>query len=976
MISILERFHDIVTRHPEKTAILTDGQEPVTYRDLDLYARRYADYLREMGVSSQDVVAIHITKSAGYIEALFGCLFIGATFVPLDPNLPIGRKDHILRQSGATCILTEQAFSSPPSGIRLFFRHDIAEHKSVLPGLPMIAPEQSAYIIFTSGSTGRPKGVVVPHRGIMSVIDAQIDITGLGPGERSLFLLSVNFDASLSDIWTALLSGATLCIETTASEIIASRLCEIIRTRQITYIDLPPSLLSVLPKAETLSPLRCLLIGGEVGDRELIRYWASRLRLISVYGPTEATICSSMIICDATRWTAPSIGTPLSHVTYYVVALGTLSDAPKGMTGELLIGGHGVATGYIGEPDLTAKKFLHHAEERIFRTGDLVKRIVDEYIFVGRIDRQVKIHGKLVAPEEIEQTLMMNPQVERAAVIINDQSHIHAFVQMPLSDSIIDLRSFVSRFLPHWMIPQMITALSSLPQQTNGKVNYHALEAYAKSADTPAKEISTEGDTPTETLLLRVWREVLHTSKIMADTDLYHEARADSLAIISAVVKARGVHIDVPIRLLQEHHTVRTQARAIETGRGHILSDAIAVTDVSSDSILDRRSRALCREARQLPYGDPSVAFITGANGFLGVHLLPYLLRHHMTVYALIRARDTKEARDRLTRALNKYGITLTKKEGARLHYIIGDIALPQFGLADNDWSTLASRVGVIYHLAAVVNMVLPYHDLKTSNVDGTKGVLHFALHTKRKILHHISTLSVFVATDRNHGKLCENDDLSRTTTLYGGYAASKWVAERCLQSVPPDTLTIAIYRLGLLTGEHITGQSSEHDFLHTFIRGLTEFADIPKGDHSSLFLDVTPVDYAAVAIATIATQVKTSQTFHIAGKTGFSLADILAVLEEKNISIASKDPSVWAAAYSASIDSPCQAAAYMALCRVLPHRQDFEQLRSMDLFQATDVTFDQTNTEQMLRASGITLPIADRALLRRYINAMEDNND
>ena len=269
------RFLNISESCPDNIAVETNGEDFVTYADLKNRAFSIATYLKEHGVQNGNLVALSIEKSSDYIAALLGCWFAGAAFMPLDPCMPPERRNFILEDAKPHFILNKE---------------DIPSVKPAPFSPVSYDSDMLAYVIYTSGSTGQPKGVMVPHRGILNCLETQIKEFAVKPESRSLFYLSVNFDASLSDIGTALLSGATLVIESGSALENAEKLAEIIRDRTITHMDIPPSLLRLLKTEDMPDSLETVIIGGEACPIETVRQWAEHVRLVNVYGPTEATI--------------------------------------------------------------------------------------------------------------------------------------------------------------------------------------------------------------------------------------------------------------------------------------------------------------------------------------------------------------------------------------------------------------------------------------------------------------------------------------------------------------------------------------------------------------------------------------------------------------------------------------------------------------------------------------------------------------
>ena len=284
-----------------------------------------------------------------------------------------------------------------------------------------------AYVIYTSGTTGQPKGVAVEQRGLPALLHSQIEAFQLSAESRVLWMLSPAFDASISDVGTTLLSGAALHIEApdgalTTRSLTPAAVLETLHRRGITHADLPPALVAQLDADEAPQSLKTIVIGGEPCPPAAVRSWARRCRVVNVYGPTEATVCTSLCVCDPERWERPLIGRPIDGVRYMIDAPVADRDDP-GATGELMISGPCLARGYVNQPDLTAARFVTMNGARWFRTGDRVRRDADvELVFLGRMDRQLKIRGYRIEPEEIEAAIRAMPTVGQCAVVARQVS--------------------------------------------------------------------------------------------------------------------------------------------------------------------------------------------------------------------------------------------------------------------------------------------------------------------------------------------------------------------------------------------------------------------------------------------------------------------------------------------------------------------------------------------------------------------------
>ncbi|MDP3985682.1 MAG: non-ribosomal peptide synthetase [bacterium] len=952
---VISAFRAIARRYPDHAAVVTDGRVSVTYAELDTAIMHIAAGLQAKGIGSGKLVAITIEKSWQYIAAVLGTWAAGAAFMPLPAGLPEERKKFQLTDAAPDIVLNN--IDDLLEGAQK------SESISVVP-----QSENLAYIIYTSGSTGQPKGVMVSHTGLHRVFADQIKLFRLGPKSRSLFLLSTAFDASLSDIGTALLSGAALCIETGDRLSTAARMREILEGRGITYVDLPPSLLGLLDAERLPRSLKTITIGGEAVSEEVVRKFAAQVRLVNVYGPTEATICSSAVVCTPS-WKGPDIGKPIAGMEYRVVDEQG-QDVPAGTIGELWIAGPGLALGYLHNDALNRERFVLQGRKRYYRTGDLVRRKGAKTFFVGRRDRQVKVSGQLVAPEEIEMRIMAYAGVSDSAVFamsnpVDTRTALTACVEAATSIQEEDLHSHLKKYLPAWMVPHHIIFFDHFPRGASGKKDLGALQKLVQ--DLPHTENQPQAMDYIEAQLAEIWSDVL--GKSVGLDQKFFALGGDSLAVLQVVTTAERRGLSVPIGLMVGAVTVRSMAGLLRSKTASTKSDGRSATDFATAFALTPAEEKMARAATSLPVRENGRILITGATGFLGSRLLHELLRTtDRSFVVLIRAASAEDGLAKLKRACIRYEILLQPNDFERIEILTGDISAPHLGLAEDAWRKTAFDVSEIYHAAAIVNMVLPYAELKAANVDGVKEIAALAMTGARKKINYASTLSVFVATDRNAGIAREEDDLSKTQIIYGGYAQSKWVAERFLQQFSPEELPVNVFRFGLITGDAKTGRASDHDYLEMFVRGLVALGSVPEGNHESLQLDATPIDFAARAMSNIG-QHSQSGCYHVANRGGFSLAMIIDALRDRGFEIKTVPAESWAKKFGSKALGVESSAAFAALCRLLPNHESFERLRGMDLFQATGIIFDANHTDAALRDTEITIPAPDRSLLDRYLD-------
>ena len=940
---ILAVLHHACMTYPEHAAIVEGDNTVLTYNQLWQQALHVATYIRSHG-GDGPFIGLHLPKSTAYIVSMIGCWMAGKAFVPIGTDLPTARRKFIIDHAGIRLILDAGTYDEAMS---------CRMTKTPAPCLP----HQEAYMIYSSGTTGTPKGIVVSHAGLCNLARCQQRGFVTIHQSRYLFFLSVNFDASISDILVTLTSGATLVIEPMPQEELASNLFEVIEKRRVTHTDIPPSLLRMLDPAGCPDSLQTIVIGGEPADIDTVRQWSKKVCLVNVYGPTEATVCTSMCRCDD-QWNAPLLGNVLDHTHYCVYADGRL-DATEG---ELWISGIGLAIGYHKDEELTRRKFPVIDGVRYYRTSDHVRKTQDnQLVFLGRMDRQVKYHGQLIELEEIEHTLRTNRNVSRVAVIKrkvdagNGKDAIVAFVQLMnngLSKSDVErqLRQCCKHHLPKWMMPSFFEFVNSMPLTPTGKTDLHSLACMPLNKS--FREEDRQYSSKEEETIANLMADILKLPSMDADDDFFLLG-GDSLDTILLLAR------------LQQHGMAFTPTEIRQASTPRLLAQ------------MKRPQTAMCVHSSQLKRhwqvsftpvmshsaaeGNPDLILMTGATGFLGSHLLSELLNRHPTqgVTCLVRCPSPAVGMERLCDTFHRY--RLDTRLISNVEVVCGDISRPNLGLTDEDYKRLCEEVSDVYHCAAAVNMLANYEQLEDANVNGTRRIIDFCLRGKRKRLHDASTLSVFVSTDRNSGTVYESDDLCVPTNIYGGYGQTKFVAEKMVQTIDPSYCDVFIYRFGLLCGDTIHGISAPKDFLGMFFRGARTVGSLPFDQSDSMAVDITPVNLAAAMVIDIASG-NNPGIYHIAGETPLFYNLLCTLMKEEGVISDIVNYEQWTKVASSFSDNVDVQALRMALCRM--DAALFRKLRYMDLFQTTGIRFDMTNTHA---ATDIRC-IHDKKLIKRYI--------
>ncbi|MFF2810183.1 amino acid adenylation domain-containing protein [Streptomyces sp. NPDC058000] len=563
-------FRTQAARTPHAPAVEHEGRT-LTYAELNTRANRLAHELMNRGAGPERIVALQLPRSLNLVVAVLAVLKAGAAYLPVDPEYPADRIDYMLRDAEPVLVLTTADDVAPP-----------------VPGLPTLAvpgdadawphrPDTDptdadrtaplllghpAYVIYTSGSTGRPKGVVVAHTGMASFATDKIDRCGIEEGSRVAQFASPSFDASVLEMWLALLSGACLVIPPAgplAGAVLAQHLAEL----RINHVALAAAALASMPAAP-LPELRTLTVGGDAFTGEVVARWAGGRRMVNGYGPTEATVwvTSSPALSEPV---APPIGRPVWNTQVYVLDA-ALRPVPAGVPGELYLAGVQLARGYLGRPGMTAARFVANPfgapGARMYRTGDLVTWRADGQLeFVGRVDHQVKVRGFRIELGEIENALAGHPAVADTAVIVREDrpgdKRIVAYV-VPAEDAAVDaaaLRAHLAGQLPDYMLPAAFLELDELPLTAHAKLDVRALPApdFAAAVGTRAPR------TAREETLCRIFAEVLNLPRVGVD-DSFFALGGDSILSIQVISRARNEGIVLTAREIVRHQTVEALA--------------------------------------------------------------------------------------------------------------------------------------------------------------------------------------------------------------------------------------------------------------------------------------------------------------------------------------------------------------------------------------------------------------------------------
>ena len=981
--TIQELFEAQVVRTPEAVAVVYEDQQ-LTYGELNGRANQLARYLRTRGVGPDVLVGLCVERSLAMLVGLLGILKAGGAYVPLDPTYPTERLAYMLADSRPQVVLTQSGLraSIPATEIPMLCLDTQWElvANGATANLPHHNfPQHLAYVIYTSGSTGKGKGVLVTHGNVVQSTKArQIKY---GEELRSFLLLSsIAFDSSVAGILGTLAYGGQLVLSA-GERLEPGILWELIDQRKISQLLTVPSfyrlLLEQLPMTKGRSLQSVILAGEECGSDLFVKHRSSLsgVRFFNEYGPTEATVWSS--VHEGRDWestpTVP-IGRPIPNTQIYILDEG-LEPVPVGTVGELHIAGDGLARGYLRRPDLTAEKFIpnpFNAEPgaRMYKTGDLARYLSDGTIeYLGRLDHQVKIRGFRIELGEIEAALQAVPGVREAVVLAREDSpgdkRLVAYVVMEEEESVeaSSLRHQLSRVLPAYMVPAAFVFLEQFPLTPNGKLNRKAL---------PAPE-STRGTigyvaprTPVETRLAEVWADELQVDKVGVE-DNFFELGGHSLLATRLLSQVRtAFHVEMPLRAIFEASTISGLAGLIEAIReGHPMTQNAPI-DLAAEAVLpaDVTPTGVNNETIERAIR-PRHVFLTGATGFLGAYLLRDLLEMtSASIHCLVRATSSEEGRSKLRRNLETYGLW---KESylSRIRVCVGDLSRPLLGLSPDQFDQLASAADVIYHNGARVDFTQSYPGLKAENVFGTQEILRLASQGRVKPVHYVSTVSVFDLENLPAGHMIrEEDESGPSENLQDGYSQSKWVAERLVQLAGRRGLPVSIYRPGAVSGDSRTGAWKTDDFVCRMIKGCILLGKVPDLGGE---VNLVPVDYVSRAIITLSFNSHSfGKAFHLVNPHPRPLDEFVERLQSRGYALEVVPEQQWRTELIATAmrDTTNPLSALLSI---------FESVDEAESSSSQgDVRFDCRNTLDGLKETPVVCPPVDAALIDTYFQYFE----
>lgn len=985
--TLISLFRKQAIRAPEHLAIAFKTQE-LTYRELDEKSDWVAAQLLANGTEPGDLIPVWMERSVDWVIAILGILKAGAAYVPIDPHYPSKRVHFIVEDTKAKVLLTKQTLGKEleVEHTRIFYmdtlqtiENQAPDHTDIIP----VTPDMLAYVIYTSGSTGTPKGVMVQHRAIEHLVTWHNERFEVDDTCRLTLVAGLAFDISVWEVWSALLSGATLYIADEQERIDSEALWQYFRAHKITHGFVPTVLVPAIVECSKKSPspaLRYLFTGGE----QLSPVYTSGLSytLIDYYGPTEYTVFATYrTVQEENGQYLSSIGRPIAHTRAYIVdKKGQL--LPPGIKGQLFLGGAGLSSGYLNNEVLTHEKFINlpfAPGETLYDTGDLVCWLPDGNLqFFGRKDHQLKIRGFRVEPGEIEQRLLKIPGIRQAVVLGKENKignkYLLAFIAFEATHiSNGDIQSFLREELPEYMIPGHFITIDSIPLTTNGKTDHDNL---LQRAEKQVQEIhlSDPPTTHTECVIAEIWCEDLELTAINA-SDNFFDIGGDSILVAIVITGIeRKLGVKVYVRDIYQYPTIRELAEALQQRKSEAMTlpeedmepyielqqdvylnpDTVIASDYDPQSLLHQRH-----------------ILLTGATGFVGIHLLHDLLRDHTEamIYVLIRAHDTEQALEKLKDTLSNYDLYIPATAWQRIVPIPGDFNKEKLGINPKDYAFLSENMDVIYHSGSSVNFIEPYSYMKSPNVEGLRSIIDLAANKRTKCLVLLSTISVYSWGHVFTGKTVmeEGDDISQNLQSVSrdiGYVRSKWVMEAIADLAADQGLPVITYRLGYAMCNSKTGACAPYQWWAGLMKTCLRSGSYPA--LTELREGLITVDYMTRAITHISKNPNAiGKKFNLIAspETNLTLEDFFERINHYyGLKLQPQTYKQWRKQWENDTANPLY-----PLTSLFKDNM-YKGLSTVELYQDTYI-WDCQNVTDFLKGSGIEEPVFDRIILDKYLN-------
>ena len=873
-ISEVKAFENAVLKYKDRVAVIAKD-ESITFDELNKRSNRLAYSLVKLGVKLDDFVGLMIDRCANAYVGRQGILKAGGAFLAIDPKYPDDRVSYILSDSKAKLLVTKKEIAEKRKelfdacGVKVLYIDELLNNNENENLNIDISPNNLAYCLYTSGSTGKPKGVMVEHRGIVNLAtdsekSVQVRVFTIDC-KVILALAALTFDVSVGEHMIGLLNGLTVAIASEEEITNPLLLCDMILKNKVDGFTCTPSyinnMLDIKETHEALRQIRGFQIGAETFPKQLLRKMRDNGingRITNSYGPTEATDYSTTNFIEDENFI--TIGKPLPNYKIYVFDKFGNSLPPRIM-GEIVICGIGVARGYVGREDLNKEKFFKYNDLLSYKSGDLGKWNYRGTIdFIGRMDNQVKFHGLRIELDEISNVINSYQNVKQSITIVKTDEtgdeYLASYFIASEKINIDDLNAFIRKSLTEYMIPTSIMQLDSFPMNVNGKVDKTRLPEPGK---TEVKREIKKASGELEEKILEMFKVALNKKNIGVDDDFF-KCGGTSLTVSKIAMRAMTSKLPITYADVFDYPTVESLAMLVndrlnnKTEEKTISSNDYLIKNKTSFD-LDDVKNALAKNTIEnvndvvtSEYGD---VVLTGATGFLGIHVLKYLIDNtDKKIYCFLRKGKMSSLIAKMKNYLMYYfDDAFDNLFGTRIFLISGDIT------DKNTVDYLSNyEFDTIFNCAACVKHFGNDDTIYKVNVKGVENLVEFCVKNNKKLIH-VSTASVagttFEGSDLSSKRITENV-LNIGQDISNKYVNTKYNAEEIiLTNVTKNKLKAKIVRVGNLMSRFSDGEFQINSIENAFMKKLKAYYSMKVFPISQMdaVCEFSPIDSVAESI-------------------------------------------------------------------------------------------------------------------------------
>ena len=967
--TFVDLFRETAAKYPDRPAVKDEFGE-ITYSELDRMSDYIAQKLTENGFGKETVAGILCGRTKEFTIGYLGVMKAGGAYVPLDPEYPQSRIEYMLKDSGAENLLVVNKYRD----LVAFYDKNIISLDTVVEEakdfvlstkLTSPEPENLAYMIYTSGSTGKPKGVMIEHSNLRNLIEYLVSSRKMTPDFIVTEFASFCFDASVVDLFAPLTVGAMLYIFPEAIRKDAVAVAKFIQDEKVTTVTLPTQIGELVMELLNDAPsLKYATLGGE----KFKHYRNRTYQMINGYGPTENTVSSTEFFVDKQYENIP-IGKSQTNVRSYIVDKETMSRLPVGASGELCHSGRQISRGYHNLPEKTAAAFVENPfstckeDKRLYRTGDMVRMKGDGNIeYIGRIDSQVKIRGYRIELGEIEGAIVKHESVKNAAVKVIEKGGNKYITAYYTGESIPEeeLKKFLEPLIPDYMMPSFFVYIDKMPVTPGGKIDKKALP-------TPDMDIERTGYvapvTAVQTELCDIFEKALGMDKVGIE-DNFFELGGSSLTASKVAIMCLSKNIGIVYADIFKYPTIRELSALV--GNDEAVEDTAGGNEFSNynyNKIQSVISGNIEENVDLVTKEDIGDIMITGATGFLGIHVLKAYLDHFDgKVYCLVRKGSYESPEKRMMNMLMYYFDNPYKEMFEnRIVCVDGDIT------SKEDVSRLSEyKFRTLINCAACVKHFATGDVLEKINVTGVENLIDLCKNNARRLIQ-ISTVSVggegSDGTPPMSRVFCEND-LYIGQNITNEYIRTKFLAERAVLEAVSAGLDGKIIRVGNLMSRDSDGEFQINFITNGFLRSVRGYKAVGKFPVSSMHevTEFSPIDSTALAVLTLAQTDRRFTVFHACNSHHIFMSDLIYAMRAHGFEIDVVRDGEFEAAVKDFAKNRQDSDAVSGLIAYTSHNE--EEIYTLD--------YGNGFTSQILYRLGYKWPITDDRYLESAIEALD----